>query len=99
MVNKPKRSHKSKTEQKRLNKTRKVKVVGEGRFVQRAKKPVIQGKKTKSQLIRVDHDFANWCRQKAERDGSITEVTRKLYRKIMEAEGAMLNDALKPEAL
>jgi hypothetical protein len=97
MVNKPKRSHKSKAEQKRLNKTRKVKVVGNGRFVQRAKKPATQGKKTKSQLIRVDADFANWCRRKAEQTddgkGSITEVTRKLYHKIVEAEATMLGNA------
>src|SRR5690242_16114185 len=98
MVNKPKRQHKSKKDQKRLAKSA-VKVVGEGRFVQRAKKPAKQGKNVKSQLIRVDGGFADWCRKQAEQDGSVTEVTRKLYTKIKQAEldaqGSVLDNAVK----
>ena len=95
MVSKPTRSHKSKTEQKRLNKTRKVKVVGEGRFVQRAKRPTKQGKRLKSQMIRVDAGFADWCRRKAETEGSVTKVTRRIHQSILAAEGAALDVAAK----
>ena len=99
MVNAPKRGHKSKAEQKRLKKNGKVKVVGEGRFVQRTKKPAKQGKTVKSQLLRVDAGFADWCRKQAEQDGSVTEVTRKLYQKIRQAEidaqGAVMDAAVK----
>ncbi len=62
----------------------KVKVVGEGRFVQRARRPTKQGKKIKSQLLRVDAGFADWCRKRAETDGSVTNVTRKLHERILE---------------
>lgn len=86
MVHKANRSHKSKTEQRRIGKRSKAKVIGEGRFVQRAKKPAKQGKRVKSQLIRVDAGFADWCRKQAETDGSVTEVTRKLYQRILAAE-------------
>lgn len=99
MVQKPRRDHKSKAEQKRLNKTRKVKVVGEGRFVQRAKKPEKQGKTVKSQLLRVDAGFADWCRKQAEKDGSVTKVTRELHRKLVQAEidaaGSVMERAVK----
>lgn len=99
MVSKPKRDHKSKTEQKRLGKARKVKVVGEGRFVQRAKRPGKQGKNVKSQLLRVDAGFADWCRKQAEKDGSVTKVTRELHRKLVQAEldahGAVMDRAVK----
>jgi hypothetical protein len=81
-----KREHKSKAEKKRLAKQRKVKVVGEGRFVQRAKRPAKQGKNVKSQLLRVDGGFADWCRKKAETDGSVTVVTRKLHHQLKQAE-------------
>lgn len=96
MVSKPKRDHKSKTEQKRLGKQRKTKVVGEGRFVQRAKKPAKQGKHVKSQLLRVDAGFADWCRKKAETDGSVTKVTRELYQRIVKAEGNAVDAAVQP---
>lgn len=86
MVHKAKRSHKSKAEQKVLNRQRKVKVVGDGRFVQRTKKPQKQGKETKSQLLRVDAGFADFCREKAMTEGSITEVTRKLVHRLRQAE-------------
>lgn len=56
-----------------------VRVVGEGRFVQRVRKPQAQGKKVKSVMLRVDADFAAMCRKRAETDGSVTEVTRKMY--------------------
>jgi len=56
-----------------------VRVVGEGRFVQRVRKPQAQGRKVKSVMLRVDADFAALCRKRAETDGSVTEVTRKLY--------------------
>lgn len=88
------RSHKSKLEQKRLNKQRKVKVIGDGRFVQRAKRPAKQGKAVKSQILRVDANFADWVRKRAETEGSVTEVTRKLYQRIIEAEGAALSSAI-----
>lgn len=96
MVNTPKRGHKSKKEQQRLKKVRRVKVVGDGRFVQRTAKPTLQGKKVKSQNLRVDANFAAWCRQQAqaEGNGSITEVTRKLYDKIKAAEGSALDRAV-----
>lgn len=88
---KPNRSHKSKAEQKRKSS---AKVLGDGRFVQRAKKPKRQGKNVKSQLIRVDANFADWCRRKALTEGSVTEVTRKLYQKILDAEGAAIDVAV-----
>lgn len=78
MTNKANRSHKSKEEQKRLSKQRKVKVIGDGRFVQRAKRPAKHGKNVKSQILRVDANFADWVRGQAETEGSVTEVTRKL---------------------
>lgn len=92
---KPKRDHKSKAERKRLAKS-KVKVIGDGRFVQRAKKPQRQGKTVKSQLLRVDANFADWCRRRALIEGSVTEVTRNLYQRIVAAEGAALNAAVTP---
>lgn len=91
---KPNRSHKSKAEQKRLNKQRKVKIIGEGRFVQRSAKPKRQGKNLRSRLIRVDANFADWCRRRAETEGSITEVTRKLFQSIITAEGDALAKAV-----
>lgn len=54
-------------------------IVGPGRFVQRSRKPQQQGKKVKSVLIRVDANFAMLCRKRAETEGSVTEVTRKLF--------------------
>lgn len=81
MTNKPNRSHKSKQQQKTLEKS-KVRVVGEGRFVQRTRKPKAQGKKTKSVLTRIDADFAAYCRKCARTEGSITEVTRRIYQEI-----------------
>lgn len=67
---------KSKQKPKKVNR---VKVVGEGRFVQRTRKPKSQGKKVKSVLTRVDADFAAYCREKALTKGSITEVTREIF--------------------
>lgn len=58
----------------------KVRVVGPGRFVQRSRKPQRIGKKVKSVMLRVDVQFAELCRKRAETEGSITEVTRQLYR-------------------
>ena len=84
MTNKPNRSHKSKKEQKRLEKVSTTKIVGEGRFVQRTRKPQKHGKRIKSVLIRVDAEFAAFCRKQARIDGSITEVTRKIYERIKE---------------
>jgi hypothetical protein len=57
-----------------------AKVVGNG-FIQRTKKPTVQGGKVKSQLVRVDAGFAKWLRQQAKAHGSITEVTRRLNTK------------------
>ncbi len=82
MTNKPNRSHKSKEVQKKLAKTSTAKVVGEGRFVQRTRKPQTHGKKVKSVLVRIDADFAAYCRKRARIEGSITEVTRNIYQKI-----------------
>lgn len=76
---KPNRSHKSKAEQKRLAKTAKTKVVGNG-FVQRTGKLNVIGDEKKSALLRIDANFAKWLRSQAKQHGSITNVTRRLYR-------------------
>lgn len=57
----------------------KVRVIGPGRFVQRSRKPQRTGKKVKTVMIRVDAQFAELCRKRAETEGSITEVTRQLF--------------------
>lgn len=98
MTNKPNRTHKSKKEQKRLEKSA-VKVVGEGRFVQRTRKPQSQGKKVKSVLIRVDAGFAAYCRKQAREKGSITEVTRLIHQDIQDRAKSSFpleNNALNP---
>lgn len=75
-VSKPQRSHKSKRDQKRKTSTR---ILGGG-FVERTMKPETHGETVKSRLIRVDSEFADWCRYEAARSGtSITEVTRQLF--------------------
>lgn len=51
-----------------------------GGFARRVKRPKRQGKTVKSVMLRVDADFAEWCRKRAEAEGSVTEVTRKLFR-------------------
>jgi hypothetical protein len=74
---KPSRSHKSKKEQKKPSTVR----VFEGGFVERSRKPQQHGEFHKSQLLRVDADFAEFVRGEAMRSGSsITEVTRQLHR-------------------
>jgi len=95
MVNKAKRSHKSKAEQKRLNKQRKTKVIGEGRFSRRTAKPETQGTVVKSQLLRVDAGFADWCRKRAEIEGTVTRVTRNLFQRITAAEDSAVSQAVK----
>ena len=95
MTKTPKRIHKSKKHRIKRVKSNKVKLVGDGGFARRVQRPKRQGKKVKSLLIRVDADFADWCRSRAEVEGSMTEVTRKLYQQIRETESAMLTGALK----
>ncbi len=75
-----------KSKKKAPKKTSRVKVVGEGRFVQRTRKPKAQGKKIKSVLTRIDAEFAAYCREKALTKGSITEVTRDIYHFIKDKE-------------
>lgn len=94
---KPNRTHKSKKDQKRLGKSP-VKVVGEGRFVQRTRKPQSQGKKVKSVLTRIDAGFAAYCRKQAKTEGSITEVTRRIYQEIQEREKTRVNPVTSTEA-
>jgi len=67
------------TAKKKKSVTTGSRIVGPGRFVQRARRPKQQGKKVKSALIRVDANFAMLCRKRAETEGSITEVTRRLF--------------------
>lgn len=86
MTHKADRSHKSKKERKRLSTMRKVKIVGEGRFVRRTSKPKKQGKSVRSQILRVDADFADYVRTRAEKEGSVTEVTRKIYQMLVSNE-------------
>lgn len=49
-------------------------------FTRRTKRVKRQGKKVKSVMLRVDADFAEMCRKRAETEGSVTEVTRNLFR-------------------
>lgn len=79
MTRKPDRSHKSKKEQKRLAKKTTTKIVGNG-FVQRTTKPKVTGDDKKSRLVRIDFKFAEWLRSQAKSHGTITNVTRRLYR-------------------
>lgn len=81
MTKQPKRAHKSKAERKRLAKTSRVKIVGEGGFIQRAAKPGITGDKKLSRLVRVDSRFAAWLTRQAKIHGSVTNVTRRLHAK------------------
>lgn len=75
-VSRPKRSHKSKKEQKRKSS---VRIVGGG-FVERVRHPQIDGGSVESQVIRVDAGFANWLREEAKRGGhSITDITRTIH--------------------
>lgn len=70
----PKRSHKSKKEQKR---TPKVKMYGS--FMERSKKPAVTGDTLKSVMLRVDAGFAEQLRGLAKRHGkSMTDITRDL---------------------
>lgn len=94
VVTKAERAHKSKRERKRLAKQRKVKIVGEGRFLRRVARPQKHGVKVKSQNLRVAAEFADWCRRRAETEGSVTEVTRNLYHRIKEAEDKAVSRAL-----
>jgi hypothetical protein len=76
VVSAPKRSHKSKKEQRRKSSVRVV----NGGFVERTRKPQQHGDAIKSQLVRVDAEFAAWVRSEAGASGiSITEVTRQLF--------------------
>ena len=51
-----------------------------GTFKKTSRKPATMGTALKSRMIRVDADFAEWCRAEAMKSGvSITEVTRSLY--------------------
>ena len=78
---KPARSHKSKKEQTRKSSVRVI----EGGFIERSRKPQQQGDNLKSQLLRVDGNFAEWLRGEAMRSGtSITEVTRILHHSLTE---------------
>lgn len=75
-ITKPNRSHKSKKDQKKKATTR---IFGGG-FVERVKQPIVHGENSKSRLIRVDVDFAEYIRNIAKREGkSITDITRALY--------------------
>ncbi len=75
-ISKPERSHKSKKEQQKKSS---VQIVSGG-FVQRSRKPQQHGDERRSQLLRVDADFAQWVRNEAMVKGTgITEVTRQLY--------------------
>ncbi len=76
---KPDRSHKSKKEQKRLAKESTAKIVGNG-FVQRVAKPVVTGDDKKSRIVRIDARFAEFLRQQAKIHGTITNVTRRLFK-------------------
>ena len=75
-ASKPKRAHKSKKQQAKKSS---VRVINDG-FIERSRKPATMGTALKSRMIRVDADFAEWCRAEAMKSGvSITEVTRSLY--------------------
>lgn len=75
-ISKPQRSHKSKKEQKRKSS---VRVFGGG-FIERSRRPQVHGEESKSRIIRVDADFAEYIRDVAKREGkSITDMTRALY--------------------
>lgn len=87
---KPARAHKSKVERKKLDKVSAVRIIGG--FVQRTAKPEVTGSNRKSQMVRVDADFAAFLRMEAVKHGGITEVTRKLNEK-----AAVLSAMIQPD--
>lgn len=76
---KPARAHKGAREKKKLERVSEVRIIGG--YIRRSMKPNVTGNKIKSQMIRVDANFANLLRNFAVRYGGITEVTRKLHAK------------------
>lgn len=50
---------------------------------QRKGKPVTQGKKNRSMMVRLDARFAVWLRAEAKREGkSVTELSRALLKRL-----------------